>query len=164
MKLLALDQASKTTGYSLFEEEELSEYNQFTISSSLSLGKRLSSFWDKLNDLYEKHKFNRIVFEDIQLQAGNVKTYKMLAMIQAIIILWCDKEEIEYEIYSPSHWRKILKEKFSIVWGKKRQEQKQAAIDFVIRHEGKEVSSDVADSICLGRAYIIENKEEKGAF
>ena len=164
MKLLALDQASKTTGYSLFEEENLSEYNQFSISSSLSLGGRLSSFWDKLNDLYEKYNFNRIVFEDIQLQAGNVKTYKMLAMIQAIIILWCDKEKIEYEIYSPSHWRKILKEKFSIVWGRKRQEQKQAAIDFVIQNEGKEVSSDIADSICLGRAYITENKKEKGAF
>lgn len=104
-----------------------------------------------------------MVFEDIQLQMGNVETYKKLAYVQAITMYWCEKQGIEYHVMSPSHWRKILKDEYDIVWGRKRAEQKQAALNFVENKYGKDpnITSDSADAICIGLTYQIEHK---GAF
>ncbi len=164
MMLLALDQASRTTGWSLFEGEKLKAEGKFTISPSLALGDRLAEFYMRLTELYDRYNFNEVAFEDIQLQAGNVKTYKMLAMIQAMVILWCFQNCVKYYILSPSHWRKTLKEACGVSWGRKREEQKKAAIDFIKQKYGKDVSSDEADAICLGTAHILELKQEVSAF
>ncbi len=164
MKLLSLDQASRVTGWAFFEDEKLKNEGKFTLSSSLDIGTRLSNFYTSLTEIYGNFHFDTVAFEDIQLQAGNVKTYKMLAMIQAMVIVWCHVNDIEYHILSPSHWRKTLKERYNIVWGRKRVEQKQVAIDFVKTKYGLDVDSDAADAICLGTAYILEAEEDTGAF
>lgn len=49
--------------------------------------KRLYDMMNHLNDLYAKFEFNYLVFEDIQMQSGNAKTFKTLAYIQATILL-----------------------------------------------------------------------------
>lgn len=162
--LLSLDQASRVTGWSVFEGGKLMGQGTFSIPPSLSVGEKLTTFMDHLDELYAANNFHELAFEDIQLQAGNVKTYKILAMIQAIIIYWCEQHNIVYEILSPSHWRKILKEKYNIEWGRKRIDQKQAAIEFVESKYNIKVDSDTADSICLGSAYILEHEQAASAF
>ena len=95
---------------------------------------------------------------------GNVKTYKTLAYIQAMILYWTEKNDIDIICLSPSHWRSVLKDKYNITWGRKRVEQKQAAIDFIQEQYKKEVSSDAADAICIGCTANIELKKEESAF
>ena len=164
MMLLALDQASRVTGWALFKDDKLKAEGKFSLSPSLSIGDRLAEFYNNLSKLFGNHNFNELAFEDIQLQAGNVKTYKMLAMIQAMAILWCTHHNIKYHILSPSHWRKTLKEQCGVAWGRKRNEQKQSAIDFIKQKYNLDVGSDEADAICLGTAHILESKQNAGAF
>lgn len=164
MRLLALDQASRVTGVAIFDDDKLVKYGTFEIKSNQELGKRLTQFLENLDKLYAAYHFDAVAYEDIQLQMGNVETYKKLAYIQAIILFWCEKHEKNLYCLSPSHWRKILKDKYGMSWGRKRAEQKQTAIDFIQEHYKKEVDSDIADAICIGCAANIEINKTKSAF
>ena len=150
MRLLALDQASRVTGVAIFDDDKLVKYGTFEIKSN--------------QELYAAYHFDAVAYEDIQLQMGNVETYKKLAYIQAMILFWCEKHEKNLYCLSPSHWRKILKDKYGMSWGRKRVEQKQTAIDFIQEHYKKEVDSDTADAICIGCAANIEINKNKSAF
>lgn len=164
MRLLALDQASRVTGVAIFNDDKLVKYGTFEIKSNQELGKRLTQFLDNLDKLYAAYHFDAVAYEDIQLQMGNVETYKKLAYIQAMIIFWCEKNEKNLYCLSPSHWRKVLKEKYGMSWGRKRVEQKQTAIDFIQEHYEKKVDSDTADAICIGCAANIEINKTESAF
>jgi len=61
---------------------------------------------------------------------------------------------------APSHWRSILDYSF----GRKREEQKKAAMNLVKEKCGLSVSSDEADAICIGLAYLQETSKNKSAF
>ena len=113
-----------------------------------------------LTNLYHEYEFERIYFEDIQLQAGNALTYKHLAYAQAAIILWCGHMDIDWSMSTPSHWRKVLGGGF----GRKRAEQKRYAIQLVQKWYDIEVPSDIADAICIGRAASIEQRQKQVAF
>lgn len=164
MRLLALDQASRVTGVAIFDNDNLVKYGTFEIKSNQELGKRLTQFLENLDKLYAAYHFDAVAYEDIQLQMGNVETYKKLAYIQAMILFWCEKHEKNLYCLSPSHWRKILKDKYGMSWGRKRAEQKQTAIDFIQEHYKKEVDSDTADAICIGCAANIEINKNESAF
>ena len=164
MRLLALDQASRVTGVAIFDDDKLIKYGTFEIKSNQELGKRLTQFLENLDKLYAAYHFDAVAYEDIQLQMGNVETYKKLAYIQAMILFWCEKHEKNLYCLSPSHWRKILKDKYGMSWGRKRVEQKQTAIDFIQEHYEKEVDSDTADAICIGCAANIEINKNESAF
>ena len=164
MRLLALDQASRVTGVAIFDDDKLVKYGTFEIKSNQELGKRLTQFLENLDKLYAAYHFDAVAYEDIQLQMGNVETYKKLAYIQAMILFWCEKHEKNLYCLSPSHWRKILKDKYGMSWGRKRVEQQQTAIDFIQEHYKKEVDSDTADAICIGCAANIEINKNKSAF
>lgn len=164
MRLLALDQASRVTGVAIFDDDKLVKYGTFEIKSNQELGKRLTQFLENLDKLYAAYHFDAVAYEDIQLQMGNVETYRRLAYIQAMILFWCEKNEKNLYCLSPSHWRKILKDKYGMSWGRKRAEQKQTAIDFIQEHYKKEVNSDTADAICIGCAANIEINKNESAF
>lgn len=164
MRLLALDQASRVTGVAIFDDDKLIKYGTFEIKSNQELGKRLTQFLKNLDKLYAAYHFDAVAYEDIQLQMGNVETYKKLAYIQAMILFWCEKNEKKLYCLSPSHWRKVLKEKYGMPWGRKRAEQKQTAIDFIQEHYKKEVDSDTADAICIGCVANIEINKNESAF
>lgn len=164
MRLLALDQASRVTGVAIFDDDKLVKCGTFEIKSNQELGKRLTQFLENLDKLYAAYHFDAVAYEDIQLQMGNVETYKKLAYIQAMILFWCEKHEKDLYCLSPSHWRKILKDKYGMSWGRKRAEQKQTAIDFIQEHYKKEVDSDTADAICIGCAANIEINKNESAF
>lgn len=164
MRFLALDQASRVTGVAIFDDDKLVKYGTFEIKSNQELGKRLTHFLENLDKLYAAYHFDAVAYEDIQLQMGNVETYKRLAYVQAMILFWCEKHEKNLYCLSPSHWRKILKDKYGMSWGRKRAEQKQTAIDFIQEHYEKEVDSDTADAICIGCAANIEINRTESAF
>lgn len=160
--MISLDQALQVSGYAIFEQGKLKESGVFSLPKTKPIEQRLALLYQELENLLQKVDDENvtIVFEDIQLQAGNVKTYQRLAYVQAAILLWCYYHQIDYTIEPPSHWRKILGGGF----GHKREEQKQHAIDLVEQICGKEVSSDEADAICIGLAYLKEKQQQKVGF
>ena len=162
--LLALDQSIRISGYSIFKEQELVSYGHWSVPSSLPLGQRLHMFLDHLDELNEKYEIDRIAFEDIQMQRGNVETYKKLCYTQAMIIFWCEKHKVQYDILSPSHWRSVIKRKCGKAFGRKREEQKLAAQEFVKEKYNIEATEDEADAISLGTAAILEQDKDTCAF
>jgi Holliday junction resolvasome RuvABC endonuclease subunit len=160
VKFLALDQSLSSTGWAIFDNKTLIAANLFTISKTAPMERRLLEIYKNLTDLYHEYEFEKIYFEDIQLQAGNALTYKHLAYAQAAIILWCGHMNMDWSMSAPSHWRKVLGGGF----GRKRAEQKRYAIQLVQKWYNIEVSSDIADAICIGRAAIQESREKKAAF
>ena len=160
MKFLALDQSLSSTGWAIFDNKSLIAANLFTISKTAPMERRLLEIYKNLTDLYHEYEFEKIYFEDIQLQAGNALTYKHLAYAQAAIILWCGHMNMDWSMSAPSHWRKVLGGGF----GRKRTEQKRYAIQLVQKWYNIEVPSDIADAICIGRAAIQESREKKVAF
>lgn len=160
MKFLALDQALGTSGWAVFDDKTLIAADTFSVSKTAPMDRRLLEIYKNLTDLYHEYEFEKIYFEDIQLQAGNALTYKHLAYAQAAIILWCGHMNMDWSMSAPSHWRKVLGGGF----GRKRAEQKRYAIQLVQKWYNIEVSSDIADAICIGRATIQESREKKVAF
>lgn len=163
MIYLSLDQAMRTTGWAIFENKELKQYGHFTIPSHHPIEQRLNEFMRELNDLYREYEFDELFFEDIQNQNNN-ETYKKLAYVQATIIIWCYNNNIKFYILSPSHWRSVLKERCGISFGRKREEQKQKAIELVQQFFSRMVTSDEADAICLGYAGVCEQGRTESAF
>lgn len=147
MIILAFDQASRTSGWSVFEDKNLIAHGTFTFSDS-DLGKRLWKIRQKVIELTTTYKPNKIVYEDIQLQedaTNNVKTFKTLAEVFGIIYEYATEAGIPNEAVLAGTWRSSL----GIV-GKYRDAQKANAQRWVLDNCGVRVVEDEADAICIG--------------
>ena len=164
MIILSLDNALNVSGYAVWYDGNLEEYGTFQTKPSESIEDRLAMIWNELTALCSKYNFSHIFFEDIQQQRGNVDTFKRLAYVQATILLWCQNKGIGYIILSPSHWRKILNNKYGIKFGRSRAEQKAAAQQFVQDHFHLSLGEDTCDAICLGTAGWLEYNKNRSAF
>lgn len=154
VRVLALDQALRTTGWSVFDDRELVRHGTFTVRSDADISDRLVSFMGYVDALNDAFSPDVVVFEDIQEQR-NISTFKTLAMVQAALLIYCSTHMLRYEVLAPSHWRRLLGGNF----GKSRPEQKKKAIDTVREMFGATVESDEADAICIGAAYFEENDD-----
>jgi len=125
----------------------LIEVGHFNLDQE-SIGHRLNAFVQKLHELDAQYKPSHIAFEDIQMQASvgnNVVTFKVLAYIQAMLIIYCEQQHISYSIISSNSWKS-----FCGIKGKKRDEQKRNAQEWVTTKFNRKVTQDEADSVCLG--------------
>ena len=170
--LLALDQSSRVTGWSIFDldKKEYIKSGHFEIpgDNKLEMRERLCQFTKEIDSIHSVYPFDEIVYEDIQLQRGNVKTFKTLAYFQAAIMIYCGPSDCAHPIkvtcYSPSHWRSILKDEYKIEWGRKRTEQKAAAQEFTKRQTELALTEDESDSYCIGLTYLLERDKPTSAF
>ena len=144
---LALDQATRITGYAIFHDDKLVKVDQFELTD-LEIGTRLKKYKKKILQLIEEYKVNQVLFEEIQLQQ-NVDTFKKLAMLYGVTMLLLEEKEIKYDIVSSYTWKSKCKIKKT-----GRETEKQAAQKFVENNYGIHVSQDKADAICLGYSYL----------
>ena len=150
MKLLSLDQSSKTSGWAIYENENLVTYGHFTLSQE-DIGERLVAFRKEVMRLINKYEIDEIAFEDIQLQSSvgnNVQTFKVLAEIIGIMLMLVTELGINYTIVPSVRWKSALNIK-----GKRRAEQKQNAQLYVLNTYGVNATQDESDAICIG-SYI----------
>lgn len=154
MTILALDQSSITSGYSIFCDNQLIESGTFTFNSTI-LSKRLLKIREQIKQLINLYCIEYVILEDIQLETkvpNNVKTYKALAEVIGVITELLEELKIKYELVAPSSWRSQLNIK-----GNKRNEQKKNAQNYVLKVYKKDVSEDESDAICIGAYYINKN-------
>lgn len=163
--LLAADQALKTSGIAIFDEEDLVVCGSWTIpSKEKELSNRINQFLLFIESFCKIYPIDKIVFEDTQ-QQFNITTFKHLNYLEGNLEYWCYQNGYDYDIMAPSHWRKVLSDKYNIKFGRKRAEQKQVAMDLLSKiYNIKDVSSDSADAVCIGLANIIESKSNESAF
>ena len=144
---LALDQATRITGYAVFRNNELVKVDQFELTDS-NIGTRLKKYKEKILKLIDENGVTQVLFEEIQLQQ-NVDTFKKLAMLYGVTMELLEEENIKYDIVSSNTWKSKCKIKKTV-----RETEKQAAQKFVEKEYGIFVSQDKADAICLGHSYL----------
>ena len=161
--LLALDQSTQTTGYAIFQDSKLLTYGHIDptgeyIERIAKLRKWASSVCDSLDDELE------IAIEDIQLQEFEpnggkrvskdfgVTTFKKLAHVQGALLSLFAERKIKYHIVSSNSWKSLCK-----IQGRRRDEQKRNAQQFVIDTYEIKPTQDEADAICIGH-YVLKTQ------
>lgn len=152
--ILALDQASRTSGYAIFQEDKLIASGTFTYDDD-NFSLRLVKIRNKVISLIEQYNINQILLEDIQLQGqtNNVETYRKLAEVRGVLSELACEMKIPHEIIHSQTWKSTLGIK-----GRDRATQKRNAQAYVAQTYDKKVSQDESDAICLGAHYILNNK------
>lgn len=156
MKLLALDQASRITGFAVFEDENLITYGKI-VTEDVDVGTRLMKIRNSIQRLIKDYEIDEVIMEDIQLQnnvQNNVQTFKTLAEVFGVIYELLTEMNIKNSAVLASSWKSTLGIK-----GRTRPEQKKNAQEYVINTYGKKPTQDECDAICIGCHRIKNTKQ-----
>lgn len=146
---LALDQATKTSGWAVYLSGNLVEHGIYKTDGYI--GERIMHikkwFLGKIDHLEMVYgvPIDMIVLEDIQMHSTDVVTYKALAHLQGVLINSAMERGIKTKVVPASTWRHQLGIK-----GKGKTIQKKNAQIFVTNNFGLEVNNDESDAICIG--------------
>ena len=152
MKLLALDQASHTTGYAVFVDNKPIVISHFNAKGK-DIAERLVSIRQTILELIANYDIDTVAFEDIQLQNNviqNVKTFKMLAEVFGVVQETLQEIGIDYYIIPPMVWKSTVG-----IAGKGREKEKPLAQKYVANKYGMNCTEDEADAACIG-THVIE--------
>lgn len=148
-KLLALDQSSHTTGYTVLNNGKIVKVSHFDCVGN-DLGDRLYQLRNYINDLINEYDIDEVVFEDIQLQDVNgnketgIKTFKILAETFGVVHELLTERKIKYSAVLPIKWKAHFK-----IAGKGRVQEKKMAQSYVEKNYKINCTEDEADSLCI---------------
>ena len=148
MKILALDQASRISGWAIFEDNQLITYGKIDLSNIDDIGLRLYEIRQKIKDLIISHKIDKVILEDIYMDGqhiNNVATFKVLAEVFGVLYELCIDLNVEVESVLAGTWKSTHGIK-----GKTRPEQKRNAQQWVIDTYKIKPTQDECDAICIG--------------
>ena len=154
-RLLALDQASKCTGWAIFEDGELKSYGKISLDDP-NTDIRLVQLRQGIQTLVADYNIDEVIFEDIQQQnnvTNNVQTFKVLAEVYGVVSELLQEIQIPHSTVLAASWKSTLGIK-----GRTRAEQKKNAQLYVEQNYGIHVIQDIADAVCIGTHHIKKNK------
>lgn len=154
MITLALDASTKSTGWAIYNNQELKDYGCITAGSS-NLFKRIHKMTDEISKIIKEYKVDEVAVEEILIEdvRHNQKVFKALMYLQGFIVDICNEYKIVSTFYVSSAWRK----KCGIHTGPSvyRESLKQKDIQFVKNQFSiSVVNDDEADAICIGFAHV----------
>lgn len=146
MKVLALDQSSKVTGYAIFNNGDLESYGKFDYKQTNPV-QRIAALKKDVLAIIKENDIQEVILEDIQMQknVNNVATFKILAFVLGNLEVLLQEKDIKYQVVASSTW----KSKCGIK-GKARAEQKKDAQRFVLEVFEVKAIQDIVDAICIG--------------
>lgn len=165
-RMLSLDTSSSKTGWAYYEDAGYKKSGVIDLGTKEcqkkykgNSEKRVEDMCLSIINLLNEYKPHIIVIEKLNV-GRNMNATRMLAKIMGVVYGYSLLHDdcFYYEIQA-TQWRGQLGMQSK---NKKREEFKQAAIEYVKDVLGIEVSDDEADSICAGIAYIkmFSNQEE----
>lgn len=149
MKILALDQSTKLTGWAIYQDEKCIRSGAIDFSNNDNSAERFVDMCEAVVDIIKQTQPEFLVLEGVAYQR-NAAALIELAQLQGVIIGTCLNNQIEFYIYPPSSWRKALS--FKQGAGVKRADLKQQAMAYVRELTGRDEPEDVAEAICIGAA------------
>lgn len=156
--ILALDQATRTTGYTVLKDGQIVTVSHFTCKGD-DLGDRLEQLRNKIQELIKEYNIDEVVFEDIQLQDVNgnretgITTFKMLAEAFGVVHELLTELNIKYSVALPIKWKAHFK-----IAGKGRSAEKKLAQAYVAKNFNLSCTEDEADSLCIAMYYYQTKK------
>lgn len=150
MRVLAFDQSTKVTGWSLFCDTRYSDSGVIDLSTNKNTEERSKQMGLAICQVIEKNKPDVIIIEEVALQS-NADTLKKLARIQGVAMGFAAAHNIPLHILEPSKWRSALS--FQQGRAVKREVLKRQSFDYVGKHFGfDDFSEDRCESICINVA------------
>lgn len=164
MIILSVDASSKSSGWALYEENQLLSHGCIT-SSSTDLFKRIHKMVDSIDEIITNNNVSKLILEEVRPEdiggRTNTNTHRALMWLQgAIAMMIHDKHsKVTIEYLYPSEWRKCCKIKTGR--GVVRETVKQRDIRFVQEQFGFTVNDDEADAIGIGYAFLHPVEQEE---
>lgn len=150
MRILALDQSTKITGYSVFEDGRYLNSGVIDLGKNKNTEERTKQMGLDICKKISESTVDAVIIENIQNQS-NTATVILLARLQGIILGYCHAHNIRTEILSPSQWRSALH--YHQGPKVKREELKQQSLDYVKEHlDLNNCSEDQAEACCINIA------------
>lgn len=164
-RVLGLDQATKKTGWALFEDDELINHGIYSVPDDFPKEKRIWLMGKELIEMIKKYEPDLVVLEDIQLQDSEsesvynsnigVITFKTLAELLGVLTNILFESKVDYKIVPPGVWRK-----HSQVKGRSRADKKKSAQLIVKNLYNILVKNDESDAILIAK-YVAETIRTK---
>lgn len=146
IKILALDQSTKVTGWCMSEDTKIVGSGYIDLHTIKDNKERMNRMYEEIVKLIANN-CDAIIIEDTQFQ-NNAHSYKLLCQLQGMIFAYCCQKNINVKVVKPSEWRKKLG--FVMGRGIKRKELKQQAIDYVLTYSGEIYKNeDECEAICI---------------
>lgn len=147
IRVIGLDQATKISGYSVFDGKELIDYGVFSAPEDKKEIERDNIIRQWLINLITNFKPDIVVLEGIQYQKMiGVETLITLARLQGVLLITAYDMGADPRIAHTATWRN-----YNGVKGKTRSDRKKSAQLIVKELYDIKVSEDVADAILIGR-------------
>lgn len=147
-RILALDQATHNTGWSVFDGEELIKYGVFRAEEGFeNEAERLHDIRMWLFSMIENWKPDIVAIEGIQYQPTmGVTTFQTLARLQGVLIELCFDMKVTCKVCHISTWRAHCGVK-----GKQRNDKKRSMQLLVKKWFDISVTDDESDAIGIGK-------------
>jgi hypothetical protein len=155
LRLLAIDNATHTSGWALFDGKTLIKCGKFTTRSATGV-ERIAEVKNWIIGLLNETQADVIYFEDIQLEdyGKSVTTFKVLSQLQGVLENLAYERKVKYKIIPPATWRS-----YNGVTGRYRADKKQNGQLIVSQMFNLQVGDDISDAILLARYGVSqENK------
>lgn len=143
MRILGLDTSTTSTGYAVIDNGKILCYGTIKPPKDYELLDKIIYIEKEVKELLSKKKVEFVVVEELSvMRNGNIT--KALAGLLYHLLVEFQKRELLVVKPRPSEWRAICHIK-----GKKREELKQSAINYVQQKYNIIVNDDEADAICI---------------
>lgn len=154
MITLALDLSTKSSGWAIYENQELKDYGCIGAGSA-NLYHRIDKMIEELSAILDKYNIDNVLIEEVVPENvhNNNNTYKALMYLQGFVMHLLDRYKLNnIKFYTSSEWRK----KCGIHTGRgvHRESLKPKDVAFVKSQFGISVNDDIADAICIGFAAV----------
>lgn len=164
-----LDMSSKSSAFSIFDNNKLMDYGLWKIPDDIiDWRDRILWMGNQLDEFIKNHKIDKLYCEDVPLIMNNPQTLKILSALQGMIIGVCSSNNIKPIFINVSQWRSDL----GLFTGKqkdtKREEMKKSSIEYANKTFGLELiwkspsskfnEDDIADAINVVYSQIIDKK------
>lgn len=164
-RILALDAATVTTGYAIYDDDVLVYYGTYKVDGNWPTERRINEIKKWLAQLLEKYDIDFVGIENIQLQNQNhvrmsVEVYRTLANLQGVLLDTVFEACVDHDLVYSSSWRKYC----NVGDDKGRENKKKAAQEKVKLWYNQDCTQDEADAICIGKYFVHLLKQNKSSW
>ena len=159
-RVLALDQATHVTGWSIYDGQQLIRYGTFSTNQKDEIA-RISTVKNWLISMIENWKPDFVAIEGIQFQdesSGNkmgVTVFQGLARLQGVLMETCYAQKIDYTVCPTNTWRNHCGVK-----GRYRADKKRSMQLIAKKWYDISLTDDEADAVGIGKYAADLNKIE----
>lgn len=157
-RILGLDAATNTSGYSVYDNGKLVSWGVYKTNGSLKATARINEFKKWLTDVIKEWEPDFVGIEHIQLQSfksnysygQQVELYRVLANLQGVIMDALFELNKPCDLVRASEWRSY----FGLNSGNQSRESKKKQAQEKVRKEYKiDCTEDEADAIWIGKYF-----------